>query len=121
MYEVAILLSDRPKDLTTQIENGNYRVLVDQKVNRILTALKDFKLIDCNQILSSPDEYYLELGVKVSNFAHSERGRDDNSERLLAIQAYDLMKPSNGLSLAELGQSIINLGPMYSSITRSVK
>lgn len=32
MYEVAILLSDRPKDLATQMENGNYRVLLEQKV-----------------------------------------------------------------------------------------
>lgn len=56
--------------------------------------------------------------MKVSSFAHAERGRDDNSERLLAIQAYDLMKPSNGLSLAELGQSIANLGPVYSTMTR---
>ena len=69
--------------------------------------------------MSSSDEYYLELGVRVSSFAHAERARDDNSERVLAIQAYDLMKPANGLSLAELGQSIVNLGPMYSNMTRA--
>jgi hypothetical protein len=60
----------------------------------------------------------LELGVRVSAFAHAERGRDDHSERMLAIQAYDLMKPSNGPSLAELGQTIVSLGPMYSNISR---
>ena len=60
----------------------------------------------------------MELGVRVSSFAHVERGRDDNSERLMAIQAYDLMKPTNGLSLAELGQTIVNLGPMYSAMSK---
>lgn len=39
MYEVAILLSDRPKDLATQMENGNYRVLNDLKVRIIKIAL----------------------------------------------------------------------------------
>ena len=72
------------------------------------------------QIVLSPDKYYLELGVRVSAFAHAERSRDDNSERMLAIQAYDLMKPSNGLSLAELGQTIVSLGPMYSNISRGM-
>ncbi len=32
MYEVAILLSDRPKDLASQIENGNYAILLENKV-----------------------------------------------------------------------------------------
>lgn len=102
MYEVAILLSDRPKDLSTQMENGNYALLLEERV------------------VTGPDNYYMELGIHVSWFIHSDRNRDSidaNAERIQAIQAYDAMKPANGYSLLELGQSIVNLGPVYSTMS----
>lgn len=42
MYEVAILLSDRPKDLATQMENGNYRVLLENKVCWLIAVAMEY-------------------------------------------------------------------------------